>query len=61
MAIRFGNTLRLFSSALLALTVALPAMASTLSQNVSWTVNRADSTTGYNTCSIRGWLQHDTS
>ena len=45
MAIRFGNSFRLLSSALLAFTIALPAMASTLSQNVSWTVNRSDSTT----------------
>ena len=44
MAIRFGNSFRLLSSALLAFTIALPAMASTLSQNVSWTVNRSDST-----------------
>ena len=44
MAIRFGNSFRLLSSALLAFTIALPAMVSTLSQNVSWTVNRSDST-----------------
>lgn len=47
MAIRFGNTFRLLSAALLASAIALPAMASTLSQNVSWTVNRSDTSTKY--------------
>ena len=49
MANRFAKSLRLLSSTLLVLATALPAMASTLTQNVSWTVNRSDTTTKYRT------------
>ena len=47
MAIRRRNPLCLIASTLLLSATALPALASTLTQNVSWTVNRADTTTKY--------------
>lgn len=47
MAIRLGSTFRLVSSALLVFVTALPAMASTLTQNVSWTIDRSDTNARY--------------
>lgn len=47
MITRFCKSLRLVSFAVLALVTVLPAVASTLTQNVSWTIDRADTNTTY--------------
>ena len=44
---RFGKTARAFFSTVALLAVGAPAMASTLNQNVSWTIDRAGTTAKY--------------
>ncbi len=47
MTIRFNNKIRTLSSMLALLAVGSPAMANTLNQNVSWTIDRASTTAKY--------------
>mgnify|MGYP003481678524 CR=1 FL=1 len=46
---RFGKNMRALLPALVLSAVAAPTMASTLNQNVSWTIDRAGTTTKYRT------------
>ena len=47
MTIRFGKNIRALFPAIALLAVGSQAMASTLNQNVSWTINRANTTASY--------------